>query len=136
MGVEAKPSLPQRTHTHTTEVGSLPSLPSRKAAASFKRSLCKWKFILPRAQPGPLSHYSLYPEGAQPFLLPPCTEMTWRLQKDPLRELFFKRKNKTRQLPHANCHHLHLPLWGTEQLAERGLSRQKGRRRGLDGRSR
>lgn len=107
-----RPSL----HTHA---GSLPSLPSTKAAAAFKHSLCKWKFIFPHAQPGPLSHCSLYPEGAQPFLLPPCTEVTWQ----------------TRQLPHANRHHLHLPLRGTEQLAETGLSWQKGRRRGLDGRS-
>lgn len=27
--------------------------------------------------------------------------MTWHLQKDPLKELFFKRKNQTHQWPHA-----------------------------------
>lgn len=57
---------------------------------------------LPCAQPSPLSHCSLHPEGAQISLLPPCAEMTWRLQKDPVRELIFRGKNKTHQLPHAN----------------------------------
>lgn len=71
MGVEAK-LLPSSDHTHTN-TSSLPSLPHIKGAVSLTLSLCKWRFILPCAQPGPPSHCSLYPEGAHLFPLCPHT---------------------------------------------------------------
>lgn len=73
MGVEAKP-LPSSDHRHThIDTSSPPSLLHMKGAVSLTLSLCKWKFILPCAQPGPSSHCSLHPEGAHLFPLCPCT---------------------------------------------------------------